>query len=353
MTFWGTMTGKKWLKDFLVQCRQEQHKILVITGGLDMTVLRDPRFGIPSHEIVKVSSPEKLSDLDVTQENRIILMKTLICEVQINTEMGLEFTRDFCRKHKYTLLYAPYSLTISDIVHLKEEALAEEGDDWITDIKHSIAAAVSKGILNCYNALLQAFDSLEGQRPDILPSANDCMQQYNDSVRYLPSFDQIRRWFFSRKNMMINNPVQYQDAWIILWSAGFAGMINHQWELSPALLEGPGLVSEKMHRVIEANHINIPPIYMAWVYYCERKYRLREEESGGLIIRYPVDICRELRASDGVDSLDLQLSQEVRDLRNWLQHGENYDRSVYQNDYMCHRTCRTIIRKLTRSGRER
>lgn len=353
MTIWGTVTGRKWVKNLLGLCRMEQHRILVVTGGLDMSFLCDARLGIPLSEIIEVSSPEKLADLDIRQDNRIVLLRSLVCEVQINVEKGLDITRTFCNTHKYKLVFGPYSVSSSDIAHLKEEALTGKDNIWETEISHYIAISLSKGIIQCYCELIGIFEQIEKQSPDVLPSAGDCLERYIELKRYSPSFDQIRSWFLRQKNLMIRHQENFQDSWIILWSAGLACMVNNEWELVPALLEGPGLVGERMHRVTEANNINIPPIYMAWVYYCEKKYKLREEEANGIVIRYPADVYQELRAIEQVDEADLQLCREVRDLRNWLQHGENYDRSVYQNDYMCHRTCKTVIRKMMRNGRER
>lgn len=352
MNIWGTNTGKKWFKNLLTLCSQPQHKLLVVTGGMDFTLLHDARLKIPQDEIVKVAVPEKLSNLDLISGNRIILLDSLVCRVQINVDEGLRIVRTFCREQGYTFMTAPYAFTSADLAHLEEEAYNTQQDVWLAGISHWVAASISRGVMQCYANVKEIFERLAAKNPDMLPSASDCQDQYIEYVRYLPTYEAVHRWFLRQSVNMLRYPDPMLDAWLILWSVGLAGMMNGQWELSPVLLEVSGMVGERIHRVVEANHINIPPIYMAWVYYCEQKYKLCNDINN-LIVRYPVDVERELREMQHVDQKDLQMCSDVRILRNWLQHGENYDRSVYQNDYMCLRTCRTIIHRLSRDGKER
>lgn len=353
MNIWRTNTGKQWLRNFLTLCNNPQHKLLVVKGGIDFSLLYDARLKIPQGEIININTPEKLDNLGTTNENRIILLDSLICSVNVNVDMGLKKARTFCRAHGYTFMFAPYAFTSADLAHLEAENYENRQNVWLASISHWTAASISHGVMQCYAMVKDIFDSLEVENPDKLPSASDCQKQYMENVRHLPAYDSARRFFLNQSASMLQNPQNPTlDAWLILWSVGLSGMMNGQWELAPVLLEGPGMVGEKMHRVIDANHINIPPIYMAWVYYCERKYKLYNDPDNP-IVRYPIDVKTELSRLQHVDESDLKMCENVRILRNWLQHGENDSRSVYQNDIMCLYTCKTIINRLSRDGKER
>ena len=356
MSVWETGTGRKWFKELIQHCRKPQHRILVVTGSMTLPELSDPRLKLPNTRVEKLNTPKDLYSLSIEDANRIILLRSLVNEELVNVEQGLTTVREFCEKQKYTLLFAPYSFSSVDLAQLLADARRYEQDLWLADISHWIAASISRGVMPCYYGVLGEFSALKKRRPDTLPSASDCQIRYINAARQNPSFDRIRRWFLARKDFMFQRPEAYADAWIILWSSGLASRLDGQWELSPALLEGPGLIGERVRRITAANHINIPPIYMAWVYYCERKYKLSVEGRNNLIFRSPADVHEELKALPGVaEPQDLAMCQEVRDLRNWLQHGdaETYGRNYYQTDYMCLRTCMTIIKKLQRSGAAR
>ena len=356
MSIWETGTGRKWLKELISLCRRPQHRILVVTGSMELPDLSDSRWKLPNTRVEKLQTPKALYSLSIGDTNRIILLRSLVNEELVNVEQGLLTVRDFCKKQAYTLLFAPYSFSSVDLGQLLTDARRYERDLWLADISHWIAVSISKGVMPCYYSILGEFSTLKQSTPDTLPSASDCQSKYITAVRQRPGFDRIRKWFIGRKDAMLQNPEGNADSWFILWSLGLASQLDGGWELAPALLEGPGLISERIRRITAANHINIPPIYMAWVYYCERKYKLCEEGGNRLIVRSPADVHEELKKLTGSsDPADLAICQNVRDLRNWLQHGdsETFGRSYYQTDYMCHRTCMTVIRKLTRSGTER
>lgn len=356
MSVWESGTGREWLKKLILLCRKPQHRLLVVTGSMELPDLSDPRWKLQNTRVEKLQTPKELYSLSIEDTNRIILLRSLVNEELVNVEQGLTTVRDFCKKQGYTLLFAPYSFSSVDLAQLLTDARRCERDQWLADIAHWIAVSVSMGVMPCYYSVLREFTAMKESSPDTLPSASDCQFRYTLATQQRPGFKRIRKWFIGRKDLMLQKPGQYADSWIILWSFGLASQLDGQWELSPALLEGPGLIGERIRRITAANHINIPPIYMAWVYYCERKYKLCEEEGNQLIVRYPADVHEELkRLGDGIDPADLALCQNVRDLRNWLQHGdtETYGRSYYQTDYLCHRTCMTVIKKLKRSGAER
>ena len=155
-------------------------------------------------------------------------------------------------------------------------------------------------------------------------------------------------------NKMLSFPEDCENRWKVLWSAGLAIHCSGRWQLAPALLEQYSNFRVITHRLIEANNQVIPRIYMAWVTYCEEKYKIPERrENHTLAVYFPADIDDYLVSrSQKVDPDDIALSHRVRALRNWLHHidQDNETKSLCCPDH--HHTCMEIITMMDPTGQK-
>ena len=360
MTFcWKTEEGRRVLTAILSAYQKGTRRVVLVTGGCDTALPQAALSRLPiGIETLRLRSPEQLSGVNTDDQSRIVLLSSLACE-HLNLTEGIKIVERFCRSGQYELIYAPHSFTSTELASLRADpwnaaqqaVLDSRCARWMLDIAHEVALCLSCGILACYDELRGLFMRRLKEDPSALPAAYECQEEYIRHVQVDPQYQRARQWLSGgRLSAMLKQPEDHESEWLMLWSMGLAGMTDGAWKLSPALLEWPGLYRERMHRVITANHRTLPPIYMAWVYYCEREYAFPEMEGDSLASHYPVDIQMALKERGLANHPDYTLALQALTLRNWLQHGENYERSAYQNGIFCHKACINIMRRVDPDG---
>lgn len=361
MKIWFTDQGRATIRELTAICKREDYKAVVVVGRSQIRPLLDSlRRGCgQSVQITELDNIDDLAEIQTVNDNRLFIVHSLVSQY---VKDPVDYLRLYCRQRKLKLLFAPVSMRRSDIECLYQHELDSgfdrlcHGNRWALDIAHETALSLSAGILNCYYAIRDVFVRAYQNNPEELPSAQQCMEDYQrgQELDGEAAFVKQRLRGNGGLERLLNTPDD--DDWLVLWSIGLAGRFNGQWQFSPFLLDSPKLYREQQHRLQRAINITLVPIYQAWVFYCEKKYNLRELETDNrLIAWYPKSVLYAVQQCDAANPDDLDMCRDVRALRNWVQHDEGEDQNCYLRDYRqtrynVLRTCATIIKTLDPDG---
>ncbi len=364
MKLWFTDQGMKTLKSIAATCRREVYRLVVVVGRNDTRPLLDYLKKVcgSTVETEELANIDDLALIPITDTNRLIILHSLVSR---SVEEPVEYLNRYCRQRRYELKFAPYAIRKSDIECLYQSELELgfgnycDGNRWALDIAHETALALSAGILNCYYDIRENFIKAYEGDPEQLPDVQQCMDDYQFGQEREEDALLIKRRLRGNGGIerLLKNPDD--DNWLVLWSVGLAGRYNGIWQFSPFLLDSPKMHRERQHRQQRAINSTLVPIYQAWVFYCERKYNLRElDDDRKLIPWYPKSVLEALEQAGIADSAELDMCRDVRGLRNWVQHDEPEERSYGPRDYRqtrisVLRTCAKVIRRIDPDGNSR
>ena len=349
MSFWMTTTGQRTIATLREKyCRQNSRQLLVI-GPYGHQVLMAYLSEAVRMRTMVAASIGDLYNLSIPAGDCLILLKSL-------TGSSADPVKDlqrFCRNNNLNLLWSPQEVTAVDFAQAYQYEISSTrwqslgaGWDWIVEIAHETALIVSGGVYSCYFGLRNQLLECCKANPEGLPDVEQCVRDFAARMDARTRAD--------RETVLADRTMDEETRWLILWSTGSAGRYNGVWQLSCDMLDRPGYYRVLQFRIEQAYSRTIPPIYNAWVLYCEQKYHLRElDDDRKLHIWYPGSVSDYLNKRPQADANpDTTQAWAVRGIRNWLQHRDN-EQGWNQSQDSVFAGCAAVIRLLDRQGRKR
>ena len=354
MSFWLTNTGSRFLLSLGNLYRSDpKARVLLFIGAYPENILESR---LKRMNIAVTACCRELDALPSCPpeagQGCCIVLKSL-CSV--NPDSPMKRLRQYCARHQLQLFQAPVEMTQLDFAQELDEAqgqICQKNPDptlkWVLQIAHESAVILTGGSYDSYFRLRQQMLASYMRSPDTLPDvgqiADEISRTETPALRYA-------RQIVSRPLMDIG-----EENWLVLWSLGLAGKSNGVWQYSYQLLNRPQLQRTLFSRLQQAYMATLTPVYMAWVQHCTGKYNLREmDDFRQPLLWYPKEIHLTLteipaaarKDADGLS--DALISEYVRALRNWVQHGNSME-NPYQNAISAMKGCMLVMRRITPNG---